>query len=177
MKKIIMILSCMIGFLSVICIGGIYVYQEKTKAGWIDLNKVYADFEFKKELENKLIKTQQARQTIIDTLELELKLLSRQLKTDNQKDKGKRDLFEVKKEEYYKKKKTFEEDNDALQKQYNDQILVQLNQYLRDYGDKHGYTYIYGADGTGVLMYADKSKEITNEVKKYINERYKGDTK
>jgi outer membrane protein len=45
---------------------------------------------------------------------------------------------------------------------------------MQDYGKKHGYDFIYGAQGSGNLMYANGQKNITDEVLKYINERYQG---
>lgn len=154
----------------------IFMSSNKEKVGWIELGKVYNDFEMKKELESNLTKTQKARQALMDSLEIELKMLSRQIQDEKGKDKNKVNLFEVKKEDYFTKKRKFEEDNDAQTKQYNEQILRQLNQYVKDYGKKYGYTFIYGAEGSGALMYADEGKEITSEMKKYINEKYKGNT-
>lgn len=148
----------------------------KDKLAWVNLTKVYNEFAYKKELENKLTKTQQARKTIIDSAEFELKVLSRQIKAEDGKDKSKIALFEVKRDNYLNKKKEFEDDNDVLQKQYNEQILTQINQYLKDFGKEGKYTYIYGADGSGGLMYASESSDITEEVIKYINEKYKGKT-
>lgn len=42
---------------------------------------------------------------------------------------------------------------------------------------KKGYRYIFGAEGSGVLMYADERNNITKEVIEYINARYKGNAK
>jgi Skp family chaperone for outer membrane proteins len=51
-----------------------------------------------------------------------------------------------------------------------------MNQYVKDFGSKYGYTYIFGADGSGFLMYSLEANNITKEVKEYINSRYKGNT-
>lgn len=150
--------------------------SHKDKIGWVNITKVYSDFVFKKELETKITKTQQARKAITDSLEFELKMLSREIKSENGKDQSKVSRFELKRENYIEKKKEFEEDNEMLQKQYNDQILTQINQYLKDYGKQKDYQYILGADGGGMLMYAIETSDITDEVIQYINERYKGKT-
>lgn len=151
-------------------------YVKKEKFVWINLNKVHGDFIFKKELESKLIKTEQARKTIIDSLEFELQVLGRQIKSENGKDKNKLAVYETKRQKYFDKKGEFEEDNSMLQQQYNDQILVQINQYMKDFGKQNGYTFIFGADGTGGLMYADEAKDVTEEAITFINEKYKGKT-
>jgi outer membrane protein len=149
---------------------------KKEKTGWISLSEVFNDFAFKKELEMKLKKTKDTRQALVDSLAFNLKLLSKQLQSENQKNKEKIALFEIRREEYLTKKQQFEADNDAVAKQYDAQIIAQMNQYVKDFGNKHGYTYIFGADGNGSLMYSLETKNITKEVNEYINNRYKGNT-
>ena len=147
---------------------------KKDKLAWVNLNKVHGDFIFKKELENKLIKTEEARKKIIDSLEFELQVLARQIKSENGKDKNKLAIYETKRQKYFDKKNEFEEDNSVLQQQYNEQILTQINQYMKDFGKQNGYTFIFGADGTGGLMYADEARDVTEAAIVFINEKYKG---
>lgn len=175
-KKLTILLSILLVFLSISLIY-LFVKNNNEKLGFIDLNKVLADFKLKQELEKKLTGITQTHQMIIDSLEFELKLLSKQLQSGDSKDKNKINLFEVKREEYYEKKKKFDEESTAVAKNYDDQIYTQLNQYVKDYGAKYGYSYILGADGSGSLMYAKETGNITEEVKKFINERYTGETK
>ena len=154
-----------------------FAYYIKTaipKTAYIDVKKVYNEFVLKKELESKLTNVQQTRKTIIDSLELQLKILSKQLEILTKRDEQKENVFTEKREEYLVKKKQFDEDNQAMTQQYSDQIMKQLNQYVQDYGKANSYTYIYGADGNGSMMYADDKHNITDEVIKFINEKYKG---
>lgn len=157
---------------------GFFIFYKSSgeKTAYVDINKIFAEFTLKKELEVQLIKVKESRKSIIDSLEFGLKLLSKQIQSENQVNKDKVALFEVKREEYVQKKKQFEEDTDAVAKQYDKQIISQMNQYVKDYGNKNGYTYIFGADGSGFLMFSAEQKNITEEVKKYINDRYKGNT-
>ena len=149
---------------------------KKEKTGWVSLSDLFNDFAFKKELEMKLKKTKDVRQAIVDSLEFGLKVLSKQIQSEQQKDKEKIAVFELKREDYLKKKKQFEDDNDAVAKQYDSQIVSQMNQYVKDFGNRNGYTYIFGADGSGFLMYSIEGNNITKDVKNYINDRYKGKT-
>jgi outer membrane protein len=151
-------------------------YNQGGKIAWININKVYNEFVYKKELETKLTHTEQARKVLIDSLELELKVLSRAIQAEGGKDKNKISVFEIKREKYLEKKNESEQDNAVLQKQYNEQVLNQLNQYLKDYGKKENLGYILGSDGSGALMFAKEQDEITEAVIVYINERYKGNT-
>jgi outer membrane protein len=154
------------------------VYQQftKPKTAYVDLTKLYDGFECKIELEKKLITVQEARQNILDSLELELKLMVTQMKTDATTDTSKLSKFTDLKEEYLTKKEQYETDNEETSTLYTTQIWKQLNQYVQNYGKKNNYTYIFGAEGSGAIMYANSSEEITEDVLIYINEEYNGST-
>jgi outer membrane protein len=171
-KRFVIIIFVAMGIVSIALLYSYTPSAEKT--AFIDINKIFSEFTLKKELEMQLTKVKDARKTVIDSLELELKLLSKQIQTEQQKNSKNIVLFEIKKEEYLQKKQQFDSDLDAISKQYDNQIITQMNQYVKDYGNKHGYTYIFGADGSGFLMYSKEQKDITEDVKKYINNRYKG---
>lgn len=151
----------------------LFLQFKKSKTAYIDLSKLYKEFTLKKELEAKLLVVQQQRTEILDSLELELKILAKQL--DDGGAKEKLSIYNVKKETYLLKAKEFEEDNETLITQYDEQIWKQLNQYVKDYGSSKNYEYIFGVTGDGVLMYANEGNDITDKVKEYVNAKYQGE--
>lgn len=154
------------------------VYKTFTqKTVWIDIAEVYNDFGLKKELESKMIQTQTARKKILDSLEFELQVLTKKLdmaKTIADEDKA---VYKAKKEAFMSKYNMYKEEDDHMKQSFENQIIQQLNQYIKDYGEKKGYTMILGAEGSGALMYASKGINITPEVKEYVNYRYSGGDK
>jgi outer membrane protein len=152
---------------------GLRSTQAKAKIGWIDLNKVYDGFELKKELEAKLDITRVGRKKVLDSLEFDIMILSKTLESKKADVKAIA-LLQSKKEFYIKQKRSFDVDDETARSGYQAQILTQINQFVKDYGEKQGFAYIVGADGTGTLMYANKEFDLTDELKEYINERYKG---
>ena len=155
----------------------IYKSNNESKTAYIDLQKTFKEFELKKELEAQLIKVKNQRQGILDSLEFELKVLSKELQSQKNADKNKIAIFQTKREEFIAKKESFIEENENLSAQYDSQIFRQMNQYVKDFGVENGYSYIFGSDGAGALMYAKESEEVTKEVIEFINERYKGNVK
>ena len=89
----------------------------------------------------------------------------------------KKNEFKVLSEDYFSKKKNFTEDNQRVEKEYEEQILKQLNQFIYDYGKENGIDFIYGASGNGNLMYASDKYDITETIIKYVNQRYSGGQK
>lgn len=139
---------------------------------WIDLNKVYNEFKLKKDLEVKFKSAESLRMRITDSLELDLKIAAKQFNYSKNQDQQYQ--FELKKEELFLKKKQFEEDNEQLRRDYNGQVLTQINQYVKEYAKAKGISLVLGAEGTGTLMYAEEATEATNDVLIFINNKYNG---
>ncbi len=164
-----------VGLISLIALSfSVHSMLKVRKTGWIVIGNVYENFQYKKELESKLMSTKLGRKNIIDSMEFDLKLLANQIELEKGKDKSRIALFQAKREDYINKKKMFEEDNDMLVEKYDEQILNQLNQYVKDFAKEKGYDYIYAADGSGVIMAAPEDENVTELVKVFINEKYKG---
>ena len=62
-----------------------------------------------------------------------------------------------------------------MSNQYTVEIWKQINQYISDYGHANDLNFIYGATGSGNLMFAKDAFDITDEVIEYCNKRYEGD--
>ena len=163
----------------IISIAFTFFYAKKTdsKIAYIDLQKTFKEFELKKELETKLNQVKTERQGILDSLEFELKVISKELQSNKAKDENKFAVFQTKRDQFLTKKEEFMQENENLSAQFDNQIYTQMNQYVKDFGLENGYGYILGADGAGVLMYARESENITDDVVKFINDRYKGNVK
>lgn len=153
-----------------------FLALKQPKTGYIFIQNVYNNFEYKKEVEKKFLATKNARQKKLDSLELEIKIMGTRLSQLNDKEMKNDDLdkFNDIREEYLKKKQIMEQDNDQLSHQYDIEILTQLNQYIKDYGVENNYTYIFGNDGNGSLMFAREKDDISKEVIEYVNNRYAG---
>ncbi len=152
---------------------GYFLNAGSEKNVWVDIKKIYAEFNMKKELETKFKQVESQRKNILDSLEMDLNLLARELNTSKVSNEDVK-AFEIKKQNYLYKKEQFIRDNEQTQQTYNEQILTQLNQYVKDYCKIKDYDFVFGADGNGSLMYSKESKEITDEVVLYINEKYQG---
>lgn len=151
------------------------VYSNTPKMAFINLQKLYDQFELKKEMEKKLTTVQTARKNTLDSLEFRLNALSDSMKYADSKEQQKiRQQFEMQRKEYLYKDKSYTEDNENMVAQYDEQVWGQLNQYITEFGEKNNYTMVLGGDGSGSVMYAQSSLDITEKVASYVNERYKG---
>ena len=164
------------GLLILLSVAMYLIYTgNKSKTAFVKNVDLYNDFALKKELEAKLLSVKNQRKTILDSLVVQLKMMSSELEYTAKKDEVKMQQFQIRKQEYLMKEKEFDEDSERLSQQYSDQIWKQINQYVSDFGKEEGYEYIYGAIGNGAMMYAKEKNDITAELKVYINNKYKGD--
>jgi outer membrane protein len=159
-----------------LALGSWLVFNKKNekKIGYVFIQEVFNDFDMKKEMEIKFKHTQSVRQRILDSLGFELKVMDKNLQAmKNVKPEDVHPL-KVREEEFIAKKKQYTQDDAVMSKQFDKQIIAQLNQYVKDYGKEKGYDYVLGNDGNGSLMYASEADNLTKEVIQYINDKYKG---
>jgi outer membrane protein len=55
-----------------------------------------------------------------------------------------------------------------------DSLVKRIKAYIKDYGKKNGYDYIYGTGDAATVLYAKDAYDITTALTKEINDNYKG---
>ena len=149
-------------------------FSQKTKMGYIVIQDVYNQFGLKKDLQRKYETSNKARKRLMDSLAMEVRMIGQKIDAEKGKDTSDIRLFKTKRMEYFERKQSIAQDDSAQMKQYDEQILTQLNQFVKDYGKENHYMCILGNGGNGALMQADESINITAQITQYINERYEG---
>jgi outer membrane protein len=54
-----------------------------------------------------------------------------------------------------------------------DSLVVNVKKFIREYGKEKGYSYIYGTGEQATVLYAEDKYDITNEIVKLLNDKYK----
>ena len=54
-----------------------------------------------------------------------------------------------------------------------DSLKSNLKKFIKEYGKKNGYKYIYGTGEVATVLYAEDKLDITKEITKLLNEKYK----
>jgi outer membrane protein len=128
----------------------------------------------KKELETKLLSTQKARERVLDSLQQDITRRATEIQILKKPDEAKYKEFNAKREELNRLEERMEADTRAQMGEYKAQIGKQLNQYIKDFGNKNGYDFILGKDESFNVPFAKENRNITADVKKYVNEVYGG---
>ncbi|MCP2026382.1 outer membrane protein [Flavobacterium sp. HSC-32F16] len=58
-----------------------------------------------------------------------------------------------------------------------DSLVSGVKKFIKEYGKKNGYSYIYGTGDAATVLYAEEKYDITKEVTKALNDKYKASPK
>ena len=58
-----------------------------------------------------------------------------------------------------------------------DSLVKKVKKFIKDYGKEKGYTYIYGTGEAASILYAEDKLDITKEIVKLLNDKYKSSDK
>lgn len=156
-------IAVLLGFISV---GWhIYLHEHRTRVAYVSVPEVFNGFDMKVEVEKKYQNVSEQRKLILDSLKFDF----------NQRlDSESPDVLEPLRREILYKERQYEESNAALIEQSNQEILTQLNVYMKEFGEKNDYDLILGAQGNGSLIYATEPHNVTKEMLDFVNARYQG---
>ncbi|MCX7546584.1 OmpH family outer membrane protein [Xanthomarina sp. F1114] len=54
-----------------------------------------------------------------------------------------------------------------------DSLLTKVKKFVKEYGEKNGYTYIFGSNDAGSVMYGKESNDLTKTILDALNADYK----
>lgn len=154
---------------------GAYSSMSGSKTAYIQNFKVYEEFKGKQELAQRFTKQQDFFQNKIDSVKLQLNILTQQLNQNPEEPSQELiQSYQYTQTKYAQLQQELAQKTTELQEKYMQQIWNQLNEYIKEYGLEHNYDYIYGAEGTGSIMYAKESNDITDKIIPYVNSKYEG---
>ncbi len=158
------------GFFLLICTLT-YLFFIDEKIYFIDNQLLVKEFKMTKDLEKQYQSITIKRKELMDSLELELKVIENKIRTG---DKELMDVYKYKLMDFKELSEEMEEKNSEVSAKFNDQVVTQLNQYVKEYALEHNAQFILGANGSGNLLYADEDYDKTKEVIVFVNKKYLG---
>ncbi len=153
MKNAIITLNA-VGLVVLLCYN--FFYNKPPKRGYILNAEVFQAYNASKEAEKELLAMKSAAALKLDSL-------SAIIDSD---ETGK--TYEI--YQYYSTKSEIEQKR--FSEENTNKIWVQINEMVQKYGKNEGYEVIFGATGSGGIMYADESINITEDIILFINKNY-----
>lgn len=170
-----------LAFLFILSLGIFSCQQNKT--AYVDNQEIMEGFEKLKQTEEELSVEEEALKAKIDGMVAESGY--QDLVQEYQSNQGK--MSETKEEELYNEIMQIQQRLSQQQKMSNqqfqqrksaqmDSLVNTVKDFIKSYGQDNGYTYIYGANESGNILYGKDELDITDEVTKALNEKYSVET-
>lgn len=167
MKKLVVTIMAIVGLVS--------CSQEKT--AYIDLPELLEEYQGRKDVESKF-------NDKMEQFNLKRDSISKSLDAEGQVFQAQaRSMSQAKQQEEYQKlmqkaqrlQQTLQQEeykiNNASQVEV-DTLISKVKKFVKGYGSDHQYTYIFGANDGGSVMYGEDAKNITDDVLKALNDDY-----
>lgn len=152
-KPLLLFLACAICSLLGVA-AGVWLCGKEKPVGYVRLDRLYKEYNQRQEMERKLMALGRNRQAVLDSL---------QRASSTPGDSAARQHSRL--QEY------FAQDAAQTAERYQALLWQQLNVLIKEYGYANGYEMVFGADGSGAVMHADSSLDITAEVLQFINQQ------
>ena len=165
MKKLLMILS----------VGAILTGCNENKTAYVDTTKLIQEYSEMKEVEAEF--TQRS-----EMLKRELDSVARGFQQDVQE--FQENMATMSDAERQAKQQELMQRQQSLQQQQQmrsgqlrqesdavvDSMITKVKDFVKDYGEEHDYTYIFGSNESANIMYAEEGLDITQEILKELNQ-------
>jgi len=78
----------------------------------------------------------------------------------------------AKEQQFLQYRQAIQQKAQAEEARVNQEILAEINTYIKQYGKEKGYDLILGATDNGNIVYAAEGKDITDDVLAGLNQQY-----
>ena len=148
--------------------------KEPQKSAWVETGRIFSSFKGTQELEAKFKDDFKEEDRILDSLMSVIRLVEDQIKAGVKPDPQMKEKYNSDIDLYQRLAGSFEPRKEKARDELTRQVWTQINGYLMEYGKSKNYAFIFGAKGSGELMYADTSLNVTNDAIEFINGKYEG---
>ena len=144
------------------------------KIVYVENYKLYNEFDLTKELNLELTNFSEGRKRELDSMNIIFEDMTARFEI----------MDEIPAEDYRAyndlrnvlvfRQKAFEEELYTKSEEYDQQVWDRLNLFTREFALQNDYDFVLGATGTGNLMYAKDTLNVTEELIAYCNQNYNG---
>ena len=155
----------------IIGIPGFFSHQESP--AFFNADKVYNEYEMKKELEAKMQKMDEYQTFMIDSLKFQIRSMEQKAIAEPQ-NQGFQDQLKMLYDQFNFTAREFKERNEGISAQYNKMVLDQIRQKAKEFRMKRGLPYFIGQGESTDLIFYDEAHDLSDEFILFLNESYSG---
>ena len=159
--------------------GFFYSINYEKNQVYVDVNRLLEGYKRTKEVRSEFETKAKNLNANVDSLmtdwQKEIKLYEKERSAMSGKE------LELKQELLSNKQQQLNNYQQAIQKQIEEEdkkstqtVINDINDYVKEYGKKNNYEIIFGASGSGSIMYASDKADLTDEVLLGLNSEFDG---
>jgi outer membrane protein len=157
-----------------LCVLLLFQFSKKEKIVYVDAVKLMNEYKGMIAARQELDSKTSLWSANLDTLGHELELKIKEYQTGQKKLTAKEkalmeELIESKKEQYENYQNIVKEKVQKEDQQLTASVLGKVNDFIKNYGEEHGYQIIMAATQYGNIVYAKEGLDITDEVLNGLN--------
>jgi len=143
------------------------------RVAFFDIDKVYDEFDMKKELEAKMRKMDEYQGFMIDSLKFQIRA-AESVAVSNPNDKNAQNQLNLLYQQFQNISKEFSERNEGVAGQYNKMVLTQIHAKAKEFSKKKGFQYLIGQSESTDLIFYEEGLDVSEEFTRFLNETYAG---
>ncbi|MEX1002681.1 MAG: OmpH family outer membrane protein [Crocinitomicaceae bacterium] len=162
----------LIAILSYLVIGNLDAGKSQGQV-YVVTGELYAGFTYQQELDAEFEVIKQEKEADLMRFKNELSQMEQHVRTGKATDEMIQN-YQYRFAEFQQYEQKINEDLSITSQHYNEKIWEKLNAFVKEYGEKQEYEVIFGASGSGNIMYAEEKMDVTEEVLAFCNKKYSG---
>src|SRR5690554_7796520 len=152
--------------------------EPSLKTGFIDNSEVVNNYQEKIDIEAKFKAKVEAFQKRTDSTgrAFQLEAQAFQQKAQKMPDAQAQQEYQVLSQKQQMLQQRIQAEEQQIQQQSQvqiDSLISKVKKYVKEYGEKNGYTYIFGSNDAGSVMYGKEENDLTETILEALNNDYK----
>lgn len=162
------------GFIALLTLVMVSSCQEQTKIGFVDNSQLVNDYQKKKDIEAKFQIEIDAFNKKVDSIGQSFQALAVEMqeKDPQMAQKSSQENYQALAQQYQRFQQQFQIEEQEIQKRSQSQIdtlIKDIRSFVKDYGEKNGYSFILGSNEAGSVMYGKESQDLTKDILEALN--------
>jgi len=160
-------------------VASFFYLQSSSDLVYVDVNKLLDGYKRTKIVKAEFDEKAKTMKSNVDSLlgdwQKELKTYEKERNTLSKKE------LELKQQLLGNKQQQINNYQQAVQKQLQEEdkkvtqtVINDINDFVKEYGKKNGHKVIFGATGSGTIMYGEESADLTDKVLEELNADFEG---
>jgi outer membrane protein len=152
--------------------------EQSQKTGFIDNGEVINNYQEKIDIEAKFKTKVENFQKRTDSIgrAFQMEAQAFQQKAQKMSDAQAQQEYQVLSQKQQMLQQGIQAEEQQIQQQSQteiDSLISKVKNYVKDYGKKNGYTYIFGSNEGGSVMYGAEANDLTKIISDALNAEYK----